>query len=419
MPIDWPKKLSYRRGSSTLLRGLPVHYDFDWYETFDHNRSTFRGGQSLADVILGDCPEGKTPCLLLTELEGAKHDIQHTDDHYVVIIPIQEYLKDSGADVASSYFARRSGAPLTQLSDAVPADVAAALQGLEVEDATVLEEFVNYVTRVGNGSQLVRAILSQDGGEDLIRSLIDEGGVTSGDIVNTAYRKRQLEIFEKMLGDGEYWKEYAGAELISESSEEKVWQHFFFNNDWIFGYGLDYRFNGILQKEFHASGTQADGSQSVITDFLLGDKKFTTFVEIKKPSTPIFGNSQNRSLSWRLSNDLIEGVSQILEHKASGEIKIAAGEMFDENGNLITQKAVDAKVILLIGDWSRVSFANDLEKLIKEKTFELYRRDSRNIKMLTYDELLERARFIVQHKIAKPEKPKHIRSGVRPAKSEL
>ena len=33
---------------------------------------------------------------------------------------------------------------------------------------------------------------------------------------------------------------------------------------------------------------------------------------------------------------------------------------------------------------------------IKKKTFELYCRDSRNIKILTYDELYRRAKFIVE-----------------------
>ncbi len=47
--------------------------------------------------------------------------------------------------------------------------------------------------------------------------------------------------------------------------------------------------------------------------------------------------------------------------------------------------------------WGNVESANDNEKRIKEKTFELYRRDSRNIKILTFDELLERAKFIVEH----------------------
>ena len=35
-------------------------------------------------------------------------------------------------------------------------------------------------------------------------------------------------------------------------------------------------------------------------------------------------------------------------------------------------------------------------KRIKKKTFELFRRDSRNIEIITYDELYERAKFIAE-----------------------
>ena len=42
------------------------------------------------------------------------------------------------------------------------------------------------------------------------------------------------------------------------------------------------------------------------------------------------------------------------------------------------------------------SASNELEAKIKMKTFELYRRDSRNIDIVTYDELYERAQFIVE-----------------------
>lgn len=246
----------------------------------------------------------------------------------------------------------------------------------------------------------VKTILSKEGGDKVIQSLLEEGIITSADITNTAYRKKQLSVFEKMLAMSDYWKTYAKEVQINDSKEEKVWQHFFAANEWIFGYGLDYRFNGILQQEFHASDTQADGSEAVVTDYLLGDKRFTTFVEIKKPSTPIFGNSKNRSNCWSLANDLIDGVSQILEQKASGQIKLEKRELYDEKGNLIEQKAHDSKVILIIGEWSKMTFASEQEKATKEKTFELYRRDSRNIKILTFDELYDRAKFIVEHKVS-------------------
>lgn len=208
MPINWPRDLSYRRGSRTRLRGLGIHYDFEWQQVIEHNRLTFRGGQSLADVIRADCPEGKIPCLLLTELEGAeleeaKQHIRHDDDDYVVIVPIREYLREADADVASSYYARHSGARLTQLSSlsfspaeleqfidaqlttevltgwigrsanrieilrglvtpktdsAVPVDVAGAIRALTAEDAGLLEEFISYIARVGGGTQFKQAL---------------------------------------------------------------------------------------------------------------------------------------------------------------------------------------------------------------------------------------------------------------------
>ncbi|OGZ69827.1 MAG: hypothetical protein A3D44_01875 [Candidatus Staskawiczbacteria bacterium RIFCSPHIGHO2_02_FULL_42_22] len=224
--------------------------------------------------------------------------------------------------------------------------------------------------------------------EETLRS-----NVTSKDIVAIGYRKNQLEIFKKLLYEG-YLSEYKKVIKMENSKDEKVWQYFFEKNEWIFGYGLDYRFQSILQKEFAASNSEADGSSTVFSDFLLGDKKFTTFVELKKPETLIWGIEKNRSNSWRFSNDLIDSISQILEQKASGQIKLELLQ-HDTDGREIKQRAYDSKVILIIGCWNQINGCEDKERRIKEKTFELFRRDSRNIEILTYDELYDRAKFIV------------------------
>jgi hypothetical protein len=243
----------------------------------------------------------------------------------------------------------------------------------------------------------VKTLLSKEGGAELVETLINEGIISSKDIVNTAFRKRGLQYFENLKDAPNYWKKYAAENNISSHSEEKVWQYFFEKNEWIFGYGLDYRFKQILQRESHLSAQELDGSNSVISDFLLGDKFFTTFVEIKKPSTPLFANEKNRSNSWRLSNDLIDSVSQILEHKASGLIRLDNNQYV--NGEPLKQKAYDSKVILIIGDWSELEKSGSTqERNIKRKTFELFRRDSRNIEILTFDELFERACFIAEGK---------------------
>ena len=231
---------------------------------------------------------------------------------------------------------------------------------------------------------------------EIIEKLINEGAITSKDIVNTSFRKKELGNFKKLIDASDYWKTYAAENGIAVTSEEKVWQFFFEKNEWIFGYGLDYRFQTILQREAHVSDAELDGSNTVIADYLLGDKKFTTFVEVKKPSTPLFGTAKERSNSWRLSNDVVYSVSQILEQKASGLIKLDK-QQYDSSGNHIFQKAYDSKVILIMGHWKQLEeSSNKLESEIKKKTFELFRNDSRNIEILTYDELYDRARFIVE-----------------------
>lgn len=225
---------------------------------------------------------------------------------------------------------------------------------------------------------------------------LDKGLFIAKDLVNTGYRKSQLITFRRLLEEAEYWKVYCREKDINEYGEEKAWQYFFSTNPWIFGYGLDYRFMSILHKEAHLSDYEIDGTGGVIADYLLGDRRFTTFVEIKKPSTPIFGSNKNRGKSWCLSNELTYAMSQILEQKASGQIKLDRG-LF-AGGEPIKQNAYDSKVLLIFGHWNELSagVSTTFEKEIKKKTFELFRRDSRNVEIITFDELFDRAKFIVE-----------------------
>ena len=65
------------------------------------------------------------------------------------------------------------------------------------------------------------------------------------------------------------------------------------------------------------------------------------------------------------------------------------------DGQRISEVAYDVECILVIGQFSNIE-GNNREHAIKLKTLELYRRNLRNIEILLYDELYERARFIVE-----------------------
>lgn len=266
----------------------------------------------------------------------------------------------------------------------------------------------------------ISTLLQGEEGAEVIQQLLDNDIVTSQDIVNTGYRKNQLKIFNRLLKEENYLQEYKKEENVSQlvteietkakspisekTKDEVAWQHFFNKNPWIFGYGLDYRFQNILQKEFSASDTDASGKEQVNADFLIGDNYFTTFVELKTPDTELFINKEsgkNRSGSWCLSNKLVYAVSQILEQKATGQIKLE-DEPYNDKGEKITQKGYDSKCILIIGNLEKeIELSTDSSKIkeIKKKTFELYRRDSRNIEIITFDELYNRAYHICYKKL--------------------
>jgi len=273
------------------------------------------------------------------------------------------------------------------------------LESIDLQTATNQKIALN---KDVNLDSVISALHSENG--EQILEAIRHDPYLKEDIIAIAHKKEQLEIFRKMLENESYWKTYSKDIGKTKTTEEKTWQEFFCRNQWIFGYGLEYQFKGILQKEFHASDTNIDGKNAVIGDFLLADKKFVTFVEIKTPNTKLLTKTKNRSNSWSLSSDLIHAVSQILEQKASGQIKLAGKELYDENGAPIKQQSVDSKTILLVGNWSEIKESNEQLTKIKERTFELFRRDSRNIEIFTYDELYNRAKCIVENISKKEQK---------------
>jgi hypothetical protein len=252
-------------------------------------------------------------------------------------------------------------------------------------------------------------IITEKNKVDCIKKLLDAG---YGQEVWDDLTEKDPSLATKLAYARIYSERVKTLEEFSENincdKDEGFWQSYFNENPWIFGYGLDYQFRGILQKECFLSNSNIDGTNEVIGDFLLGDKRFTSFIELKKPNTKLFKNKQNRSNSWSLSSDLIDSVTQILEQKASGQIKIEKGGLFIDNGKKLAQHSFDSKVFLIIGSWKEIENCSDQEREIKEKTFELFRRDSRNIEIITYDELLDRAKFIVNNTDSKSLEGKQV-----------
>lgn len=201
-----------------------------------------------------------------------------------------------------------------------------------------------------------------------------------------------------LLGRKQGLEEYE-RQLAQDSWGEGNWQDFFEREQWVFGYGLDYRIMRQFDREMKVGVGGSDNKNQPIIDFLMSFREYTVLVEIKKPNTPIFrARRGGRAGTWEFSPEFMGAVSQIVEQKAEWLAFSQTGEHYDKAGReKLTARTRSARSILVIG--SKEEFAksgNARDAVVMADTFELFRQECRSIDIITYDELLERARFITR-----------------------
>jgi hypothetical protein len=191
---------------------------------------------------------------------------------------------------------------------------------------------------------------------------------------------------------------YRNKHSIKERGEEAVWHHFLKNNDWIIGLNVDIKFIRDLLSKQRVGNPNSKGVGSPEVD-LLGISYFASLIELKTSKTKIFScvkSTKSRANTWDFSSNFIEAYSQTLSQRSEiSETKNIVGK----DGVIIDTKKhriLDPKAILIIGN-RNVEFPHirKTENDIKTDCFERIRRDSRNIEIITFDELFERAFHIV------------------------
>lgn len=239
-----------------------------------------------------------------------------------------------------------------------------------------------------------------------LKELILNNNIKENDIKSIVFenRKKTLRTFLFLIKNKEI-KEEKAIEYYREkyklpAGDETIWHHFLKNNDWILGLNVDIKFIQDFYDEQKVGSENSKGSGSPKSD-LLGISHYTTLIELKHAATEIFKKvkSKSRANTWDFSSDFIEGISQCLGQKfaldktyTSKEFVNDANERLDKNKT----KTIDPKTVFIIGN-RRQEFPHDNnnDNHIKSETFELFRRNNRNIDIVTYDELFERAYHII------------------------
>lgn len=216
-----------------------------------------------------------------------------------------------------------------------------------------------------------------------IRKIIRQLSTTKGillsedDINQLLDRKGKAQKFEEAI--------------TTHATDEDWWQNYFETNKWIFGYGLNYQILKQEQTQANYGGTRVDGKGGQRGDFLvstIGKVSFTVLVEIKTPNANLLqGTKEIRSGAWSLSKSLIDAISQIQSNIQTWDKQ--GSEQPNNRDKFENIFTIQPKGIIVIG--SLEEFGKERSK---RETFQRFRKSIHGIDIITFDELLYRAKYI-------------------------
>ncbi len=205
--------------------------------------------------------------------------------------------------------------------------------------------------------------------------------------------------------------EYIKKNSLTSFGDENIWQHFFENNKWIFGIGIEMRclilVGGKLEIPIVGSNYNTDGRRTdafMRTNAIISQ---SVLIEIKPSTSTLVTKDTNHAGCFFPSENLMIGVTQIQKtardyiNKIKGDVK---EELKDKNGKNTKDYLYHCqpRTYLVIGKLKDLDEHDD-----KITCFEIFRRNLHTPEIITYDELYERAKFIVYEGSQKKTKPEN------------
>jgi len=165
--------------------------------------------------------------------------------------------------------------------------------------------------------------------------------------------------------------------LLSQKSSEVSWQKLLNENpiilSLVFGYPVI-----KIQGQASVGGRKLSRSGDKITDFLVKNNLTSNaaLVEIKKPKTPLVISCEYRDGVYAPSRELSGAINQLLDQKYKFQKEISS---IKDNSGVYDIESYAVDCVLIIG---KVPSEKD-----KKKSFELFRHNSRDVRIYTFDEL--------------------------------
>ena len=166
---------------------------------------------------------------------------------------------------------------------------------------------------------------------------------------------------------------------------ESYWQSFFKENSWVIAQIFSYPVI-LLQNQAYVGGKDINNKGGNVVDFLyknsLSDN--VLLVEIKTPITPIVGTTYRKSYS--ISSDLSGSITQILNYK--DELQKDCHRLVQQSTKIF--QTFNPKCMVVVGTLLDSGLNTE-----QKRSFDLFRSDSRQVEIVTFDELFQKVKMLV------------------------
>lgn len=363
---------------------------------YDHT-GTLRPLRYVSKVIDSDIVdrcEVEAGEIIIRQTDGGRQQIKalfYEDDRSIETITIQRFYADGTNPSQKQYFSFK-GEEIRKLFHLLELTQVALLSN---SDKARFDDYVDEM--LGEDAALLRFVQRH---RARLGQLEDAGSISQ--YLEFCERNRQIEIFGALLHDSTFFEQMR--QEWGCRGHEAVWQRFFERNPWIFGLSLAPVFLSSLEgkkleqvvRGFSVAGEGKRADALMRTNGILGS---LCFVEIKTHVTPLLQPNPKayRPGAWRISDDVAGAVTQChtTVQDAMNDIRTKLIP-YGEDGNPTGEEyfLYQPRSYLVVGCLDQFK-VNELTNEIKFRSFELYRRNFRSPEIITFDELLERARAIV------------------------
>ena len=188
----------------------------------------------------------------------------------------------------------------------------------------------------------------------------------------SAQQMSRNEILERLIMRYE--------DMIGQKLKEQNWQVFFTENPFILSLAFGYPVIKV-QDQAWVGGCKLSGLGEKIADFLVKNSMTnnTAIVEIKTPQADLLNKTPFRSGIYTPSSELTGAINQALDQKYQFQTHIASVK---HNSRIYHMESYSVHCCLIIG----VTPSDEDQ----QKSFELFRGNSKYVEIVTFNELLEK-----------------------------